>query len=116
MPVGAEAFTQWVLEDQWVDHVGLGDGFGNGRHPDWPGAIFTPNVADYEKMKLRLLNASHSCLAYLAAGLGVETVDAALSDPDLRAYLREFLERKGYSIAAPASKDTPPQAAEAACP
>jgi fructuronate reductase len=56
--VVTEPFTQWVIEDA----------FAAGR-PAWDaaGAIFTDDVAPYEKMKLRLLNGSHSMLAYLGS-------------------------------------------------
>jgi fructuronate reductase len=56
--VVTEPFTQWVIEDT----------FAAGR-PAWEaaGAIFTGDVAPYEKMKLRLLNGSHSMLAYLGS-------------------------------------------------
>jgi fructuronate reductase len=55
-PVICEPFKQWVIEDK----------FANGR-PVWEkaGAEFVNDVLPYEEMKLRLLNASHSALAYL---------------------------------------------------
>jgi fructuronate reductase len=57
--VVTEPFTQWVIEDV----------FAAGR-PAWDaaGAIFTGDVTPYETMKLRLLNGSHSMLAYLGSG------------------------------------------------
>lgn len=53
--VETEEFTQWVIEDDFVD----------GR-PDWEagGAIFVSNVEPFERMKLRMLNGAHSMLAY----------------------------------------------------
>jgi fructuronate reductase len=56
--VVTEPFSQWVIEDV----------FPAGR-PAWDssGAILTGDVAPYEKMKLRLLNGSHSMLAYLGS-------------------------------------------------
>ena len=55
-PVVAEPFSQWVIEDR----------FPAGR-PAWEmaGATMVGDVAPFEAMKLRLLNASHSGLAYL---------------------------------------------------
>jgi mannitol 2-dehydrogenase len=38
-----------------------------------------------------MLNASHSCMAYLAALAGVEFVDEAIAIPALRQYLERFL-------------------------
>ena len=53
--VETEQFTQWVVEDDFVQ----------GR-PDWAaaGALFVADVAPYERMKLRMLNGAHSMLAY----------------------------------------------------
>ncbi|MCR2199400.1 hypothetical protein NSX56_23765, partial [Salmonella enterica] len=55
-PVCTEPFSQWVIEDH----------FPSGR-PSWEksGATFVRDVATFELMKLRLLNGSHSTLAYL---------------------------------------------------
>ena len=56
-PVVAEPFTAWVLEDKFAD----------GRPPlEQAGVLLVDDVAPYELMKLRLLNAGHQCLAYFA--------------------------------------------------
>jgi fructuronate reductase len=70
-PVMAEPFTQWVIEDD----------FGLSR-PAWDqaGAQYVRDVAPYELMKLRLLNGSHSTLAYLGYLLGRETVASAMQE------------------------------------
>ncbi|UJF18263.1 fructuronate reductase [Vibrio sp. SS-MA-C1-2] len=54
--IACEPFRQWVIEDNFVA----------GR-PDWNlvGAEFVADVVPYEEMKLRMLNGSHSFLAYL---------------------------------------------------
>lgn len=54
--IACEEFRQWVIEDNFV----------NGR-PEWnvAGAEFVDDVVPYEEMKLRMLNGSHSFLAYL---------------------------------------------------
>jgi fructuronate reductase len=77
-PVIAEPFTQWVIEDR----------FTAGR-PDWEraGATLVSDVAPFEAMKLRLLNASHSALAYLGYLAGYETVAQAVADPALAAFV-----------------------------
>jgi len=69
-----EKFKQWVVEDD----------FRNGR-PDWDkaGAIFTTRVEPFEEMKLRLLNGSHSSLAYCGYLCGYETVDEAINNDKL---------------------------------
>lgn len=71
-PVVTEPFVQWVIEDR----------FPAGR-PDWEvaGATFVTDVAPFEHMKLRLLNGSHSTLAYLGCLAGHETVSQAMAAP-----------------------------------
>jgi len=72
--VVAEPFRQWVIEDD----------FAAGR-PCWEraGATLTDDVAPYETMKLRLLNGSHSTLAYLGALAGCEFISDAVRTAEL---------------------------------
>ena len=81
-PVVAEPFRQWVIEDE----------FANGR-PRWEdvGVLFTDRVHDWEIYKLRLLNAGHSSMAYLAALAGVTYVDEAMALPEVRSFLHRLL-------------------------
>ena len=81
-PVVCESFRQWVVEDR----------FAAGR-PRWEdvGLLLTDRVHDWELYKLRMLNATHSCMAYLMALAGVVYVDEAMAIPCLRAYLERFL-------------------------
>ena len=60
-----EPFTQWVIEDRFSD--------GRARLED-AGAELVADVAPFELMKLRLLNGSHSTLAYLGYLAGYETI------------------------------------------
>ena len=64
-PVVHEPFGQWVIEDRFVA----------GR-PAWEavGAQLVADVAPFETMKLRLLNGSHSALAYLGFLAGHEYI------------------------------------------
>ncbi len=81
-PVVAEPFRQWVIEDRFV----------NGR-PRWEdvGVLFTDRVHDWEIYKLRLLNAGHSSMAYLAALAGVTYVDEAMALPAVGRFLHRLL-------------------------
>jgi fructuronate reductase len=74
-PVVTEPFRQWVVEDD----------FPPGR-PAWEdaGAVFVPQVSVFETMKLRLLNGSHSTLAYLGFLAGAETVADAMALPGMQ--------------------------------
>jgi mannitol 2-dehydrogenase len=91
-PVVTEPFRQWVIEDE----------FANGR-PRWEetGVVFTDRVHDWEIYKLRLLNAGHSSMAYLAALAGVTYVDEAMALPDVRRYLHRLLNDEAVPSLAP---------------
>lgn len=88
-PVVTEPFRQWVVEDR----------FAGDRLPlEQLDVIVTDDVEPYEFMKLRLLNAGHSCLAYLAALDGIERVDEAMAAPHIAAYVRAFLESEARPV------------------
>ncbi|MCZ8626486.1 fructuronate reductase [Escherichia albertii] len=73
--IACEPFRQWVIEDNFV----------NGR-PDWDkvGAQFVADVVPFEMMKLRMLNGSHSFLAYLGYLGGYETIADTMTNEDYR--------------------------------
>jgi D-arabinitol 4-dehydrogenase len=76
-PVMAESFIQWVIEDD----------FRAGR-PPWElvGAELVESVLPYEEAKIRILNASHSCIAWGGTLLGLEYIHEGTADP----YVREM--------------------------
>jgi mannitol-1-phosphate/altronate dehydrogenase len=84
-PVFAERFTQWVIEDR----------FPQGR-PDWDevGAQFVDDVLPYEKMKLRLLNASHLAVAGLGRLAGYTMIDETMADPLFPRYMAALMDRE----------------------
>jgi mannitol 2-dehydrogenase len=81
-PVACEPFRQWALEDEFCD----------GRPPfELAGVLITTDVQPYEQMKLRLLNGSHSGLAYHAALAGLERVDEAMAKPQFERFVRALM-------------------------
>lgn len=70
--VTCEPFHQWVIEDR----------FPQGR-PAWEkaGAELVDDVVPYEEMKLRMLNGSHSFLAYLGYLAGYAHIGDCMQDP-----------------------------------
>ncbi|MDT5145452.1 MAG: mannitol 2-dehydrogenase [Mycobacterium sp.] len=81
-PVFAEPFRQWVIEDT----------FCNGRPPlEEVGVEFVTDVAGHKLVKTRLLNGSHSAIAYLALLAGYERVDEAMRDPVFGRYVEQLL-------------------------
>lgn len=83
VPVPAEEFTMWVLEDK----------FAAGR-PAWEharGVTFSDEVEKYEVVKLRLLNGSHSLISYLGALDGRDTIPASRTQPFVEQCVRNVL-------------------------
>ena len=81
-PVPCEAFRQWVIEDD----------FSMGR-PAWDlaGATLVDDVIPYELAKLRMLNGTHSTIAYLSLLAGFETVNEAIAWPPLNVLIRRMM-------------------------
>jgi fructuronate reductase len=80
--VMCEAFSQWVVEDN----------FPQGR-PDWEhdGVQMVKDVHPFETMKLRLLNGSHSLLAYVGLAAKYKTVAQAVADEKLASLIRHYM-------------------------
>ncbi|HEV7420878.1 MAG TPA: mannitol dehydrogenase family protein [Mycobacterium sp.] len=96
-PVICEPFRQWVIEDRFA-----------GCSPAWSavGAQLVDDVMPWEQLKLRMLNAAHSMLAYLGLRLGHRSIADAVADPVLAdVCLRLFAEDVQPSLAAPPGVD-----------
>ena len=81
-PIATEPFTQWVIEDDFALD-----------RPAWDraGATFVRDVAPFELAKLRMLNGSHSTLAYLGYLAGHETVADTMAAPGFAALVRGLM-------------------------
>ena len=72
-PIMTEPFTQWVIEDHFPD----------GRPPfEKTGAQLVEDVEPFERMKLRMLNGSHSTMAYLGYLAGYDYISDVMADED----------------------------------
>jgi D-arabinitol 4-dehydrogenase len=73
--VMAERFIQWVIEDN----------FANGR-PAWElvGVEMVKSVTAHEEAKIRLLNATHSCIAWAGTLAGFQFIDQGARCPAIR--------------------------------
>ncbi len=93
-PVVCEPFRQWVMEDN----------FPQGRPAlESVGVEFVDDVAPYETMKLRILNAGHAAIAYPGALLGHEYVHDAMADPDIATWLLQLMRREVIPVLPPIS-------------
>ncbi len=82
-PVVCEGYLQWVLEDNFIA----------GRPAlEQVGVQMVKDVEPYEKMKVRLLNGSHSVLSYISYLLGYRDVDAAMADPLVAKFVRGYMD------------------------
>jgi fructuronate reductase len=95
-PVVCEPFSQWVIEDC----------FPLGR-PAWEsrGVEIVSDVRPYEKMKLRILNGSHSAIAYLGQLAGWQTVADAVAYPELASFINALMQEAASTLFMPASVD-----------
>jgi mannitol 2-dehydrogenase len=84
-PVVCEPFTQWVLEES----------FTMSRPPyEEAGVQVVSEVAPYELMKLRLLNASHQGLCYFGHLCGYTYVHEASQDPLFQRLLLTYMDNE----------------------
>jgi fructuronate reductase len=76
--VSRESFAQWVIEDRFA-----------GPRPAWEraGVEFVADVGSHERLKLHVLNAAHSALAYLGLTQGHAFIRQAIADPSLAGVL-----------------------------
>lgn len=74
-PVSGESFIQWVIEDD----------FAEGR-PNWGrvGVQLVESVAPYEEAKIRILNASHSCIAWAGTLTGLAYIHEGMQHAAIR--------------------------------
>ena len=80
-PVMSERFAHWAIEDD----------FAEGR-PRWErvGAELVESVVPHEEAKIRLLNATHSCIAWAGALVGLRYIHEAVQVPAIREMAYEY--------------------------
>ncbi|WP_105901348.1 mannitol dehydrogenase family protein [Vibrio gangliei] len=86
--VSTEPFLQWVIEDKF-----------NNERPLWEqtsisNILLTDDVIPFENMKLRLLNGTHSSIAYLGYLAGYQTVANTIADPDFKTFIRYLMDKE----------------------
>jgi D-arabinitol 4-dehydrogenase len=81
-PVMAESFAQWVIEDHFVA----------GR-PAWEtvGVEMVASVQPYEEAKIRILNATHSCIAWAGTLVGMDYIHEGTHDPTIRGFAHAYV-------------------------
>ncbi len=81
-----EDFAQFVIEDKFVSN----------KRPELSkvGVLFVKEIKPYENMKLRVLNGTHSALAYIGQLLKKETIFEAISDEKLEIFIVNMLKNE----------------------
>ena len=77
-----ESFIQWVIEDNFIA----------GR-PEWEkvGVEMVNSVQAYEEAKIRLLNATHSCIAWAGTLAGYQYIHEGTLDPQIRQMAYDYV-------------------------
>lgn len=77
-----ESFIQWVIEDKFIA----------GR-PAWEkvGVEMVESVTPYEEAKIRILNASHSCIAWAGTLRGYSYIHEGTLDPEIRQLAYDYV-------------------------
>jgi D-arabinitol 4-dehydrogenase len=81
-PVMGESFIQWVIEDRFIA----------GR-PAWEhvGVEMVASVAPYEEAKIRILNASHSGIAWAGTLVGKTYIHEGTHDAVIRGFAHDYV-------------------------
>lgn len=92
--VMAESFIQWVIEEN----------FANGR-PDWEtvGVEMVQSVTSHEEAKIRLLNATHSCIAWAGTLAGFQYIDEGARHPAIRKMAFDYATDDAIPLLKPSS-------------
>ncbi|MDE2564891.1 MAG: mannitol dehydrogenase family protein [Burkholderiales bacterium] len=81
-PVMAESFIQWVIEDRFVA----------GRPAlERVGVEMVESVQPYEEAKIRILNATHSCIAWAGTLRGMTYIHEGTQDPAIRRLAHDYV-------------------------
>ena len=94
--VMAEDFCQWVIEDH----------FCNGR-PPWEkvGVEMVDSVLPYEEAKIRILNASHSCIAWAGALCGLQFIHEGVAHAEIRKMASDYVTQDVIPALSPSPVD-----------
>lgn len=96
VPVMGESFIQWVIEEN----------FCAGR-PEWEkvGVEMVDSVAPYEEAKIRLLNATHSCIAWAGTLVGYQFIHEGTHDPVIRKFAYDYVTDDVIPVLSPSPID-----------
>jgi D-arabinitol 4-dehydrogenase len=96
--VMGESFIQWVIEDKFIA----------GR-PAWEkvGVEMVASVDAYEEAKIRLLNATHSCIAWAGTLVGMTYIHEGSLDTEIRQFAFDYVTNDTIPVLLPSPIDLP---------
>lgn len=91
-PVMSESFIQWVIEDNFIA----------GR-PRWEnvGVQLVESVSPYEEAKIRMINATHSCIAWAGSLVGYLYIHEGTQDPAIRRFAYDYMTDDAIPVLSP---------------
>ncbi|MGS5086479.1 D-arabinitol 4-dehydrogenase [Hydrogenophaga sp. A37] len=91
-----ESFIQWVIEDHFI----------NGR-PEWEkvGVEMVQSVQAHEEAKIRLLNATHSCIAWAGTLAGFQYIHEGTHDAAIRKMAHDYVTDDAIPVLLPCPID-----------
>ncbi|MBT9553625.1 MAG: mannitol dehydrogenase family protein, partial [Hydrogenophaga sp.] len=91
-----ESFIQWVIEDNFI----------NGR-PEWEtvGVEMVQSVQAHEEAKIRLLNATHSCIAWAGTLAGFQYIHEGTHHPAIRQMAFDYVTDDAIPVLLPCPID-----------
>lgn len=91
-----ESFIQWVIEDNFI----------NGR-PEWEkvGVEMVQSVQAHEEAKIRLLNATHSCIAWAGTLAGFQYIHEGTHDAAIRKMAHDYVTDDAIPVLLPCPID-----------
>lgn len=95
-PVMGESFTQWVIEDNFC-----------ADRPQWEsvGVQMVKSVAPFEEAKIRLLNATHSCIAWAGTLVGYQFIHEGTHDDAIRRFAYDYVTNDVIPVLSPSPID-----------
>lgn len=88
LDVGVESFYEWIVEEPSL----------KGEVPQIPGMKLTDNLLAYVQRKLFTLNTGHAITAYLGYLAGMETIEEAINNDEIRTVVRQAMEESGDAL------------------
>lgn len=95
-PVMGESFIQWVIEDDFIA----------GRPAlEKAGVELVDSVLPWEEAKIRILNATHSCIAWAGTLAGLSYIDESTREPAIRQMAWDYVSQDVIPSLTPGTLD-----------